>query len=410
MAQWSHTRIQSFRNCPRKYWYKYVAKVPLPDEPDSVERFLGKRVHETLESVYRQAMNGKPPALETVLADYRALWDGAWSDAVVIVDTSLAPADYRAIGERCLADYHARHAPFTATRTMAIEQVIGFVLDPARKVRMTGFIDRIARTADGVWQIHDYKTDKRLPTQADKDVDPQLAYYQIGLRELWPDAERVELTWHYLRFDQQIVSRRDAAQLAAVREAALVTIDDAVGRGRDEDRFETHETALCRWCEYQTMCPIWRHRLKIEELPRNEFLGEPGVQLVDRWSALDGERRELAAKQALLEDEIERLKEALFELADRERLDVVAGSEQEAAIKRAERTVFPRKTVEPEHAAALEELLRSGPWWSRVSALDRHALEKLWADPRLDDALRMVLQPFVTRERERSARLRKRRG
>jgi hypothetical protein len=28
---------------------------------------------------------------------------------------------------------------------------------------MTGYVDRLSCTPEGVWQIHDYKTDKRLP-------------------------------------------------------------------------------------------------------------------------------------------------------------------------------------------------------------------------------------------------------
>ncbi len=46
-----------------------------------------------------------------------------------------------------------------------------------------------------------------------KDADPQLAYYEIGIRRMWKDVERVELIWHFLRFDHSIVSTRTADQL-----------------------------------------------------------------------------------------------------------------------------------------------------------------------------------------------------
>ena len=409
MSTWSHTRIQLFRQCPRKFWFQHIAKVELPEAPQTVEQFLGKRVHEALEWTYRRALDAVAPALEAVLARYATAWDREWSDAVAIVAKDMTAADYRRIGEQCLRDYHARHFPFDATRTMAIEQRIRFTLDERRGIHMTGFVDRVARDRDGTWQVHDYKTDQRLPTQADKDRDPQLAYYQIGVRELWPAAERIELTWHYLRFDQSITSRRDAAALDEVRGAAIATVADAESRGRDEQAFETHESRLCAWCGYQALCPVWKHRFKVAELPPNEFLGEPGVELVDRWARLDAERRGLAKQQLEREATIELIKQALFELAEREGLEVVAGSEQEAAIRRAERAAFPRKTAEPEAAAEFEAMLRASDRWPEVSGLDRHALERLWNDPGLDPALRMLLEPYVTVERERSARLRKRR-
>jgi hypothetical protein len=36
---------------------------------------------------------------------------------------------------------------------------------------MLGYIDRLAKGPDGLGEVHDYKTNRRLPTQADNDVD-----------------------------------------------------------------------------------------------------------------------------------------------------------------------------------------------------------------------------------------------
>ena len=44
--------------------------------------------------------------------------------------------------------------------------------------------------------------------------------------------------------------------------------------------------------------------------------------------------------------------------------------------------MFPRKTMEPDKAAELEQRLRSSQWWNQVSAIDRHALEALWQNPK----------------------------
>ncbi len=108
-----------------------------------------------------------------------------------------------------LDDYYDTHHPFDSSRTIELEKQVRFPLDAEAGIVMTGFIDRLAKDDDGTWHIHDYKTNKRLPTQGDRDDDPQLAYYEIGIRQMWPgNVERVELHWHFLRFGVTITSTR----------------------------------------------------------------------------------------------------------------------------------------------------------------------------------------------------------
>ena len=50
----------------------------------------------------------------------------------------------------------------------------------AYEYRLQGFVDRIDEVAPGIIEIHDYKTNNRLPSQADRDADRQLAIYELG--------------------------------------------------------------------------------------------------------------------------------------------------------------------------------------------------------------------------------------
>ena len=58
MAAYSHSRLGTFESCPRKYWYAYIGK-PEIETVDSVEAFLGTRVHESLEELYSRQMGGR---------------------------------------------------------------------------------------------------------------------------------------------------------------------------------------------------------------------------------------------------------------------------------------------------------------------------------------------------------------
>ena len=412
MAVWSHSRIESFRQCPRKFYYRYVKRVKLPEEPETIEQFVGSRAHDALEWLYGEVQRGRTPGLEPLLARLRADWDAEWHDAITMPAGERPAEEHRLETERWLGDYHARHAPFDQARTVGLEQRIAFDLDDAGTVKMQGFIDRLSIGADGTWQIHDYKTNRKLPTQQEKDADPQLAYYEIGVRRMWPgQAERVELVWHFLKFGVSITSRRSPDELVSLRESALVTITDATGRGKDETAFPPVESRLCSWCEFQSICPVRKHLFKVAELPPNKFVNEPGVKLVDQWAALDEQRRQLKASIEKLEDEIEQLQAALAAFAEREGVEVVAGSEREATVRTSESVLFPRKTYEPDEAEALERQLRASRWWAEASSIDRSALARLWERrASLDADLRALLEEFARSELRTDVRLRKKKG
>ena len=56
---YSHSRLSSFENCPRQFYYRYVERVPI--ETESVEAFVGKRVHEVLERLNHFVGRGLVP-------------------------------------------------------------------------------------------------------------------------------------------------------------------------------------------------------------------------------------------------------------------------------------------------------------------------------------------------------------
>ena len=410
MSLWSHSRLEMFRQCPRKYFYRYVKKVKLPEEPESIEQFVGTRAHSALEWLYGEAQHGNVPSAEALVEQLRKDWDAEWHDAITMPGGARPAEAHRRDVEAWLADYHARHAPFDDARTVDLERRVNFALDDAGRVNWIGFVDRIAVGKDGTWQIHDYKTNRKLPTQQEKDADPQLAYYEIGVRRMWPGkVKAVELTWHFLKFGVSITSRRTPDQLDAVRDSALVTISDAEGRGKAEAEYPPVESRLCAWCEFQQICPVRKHLFTLASLPPNRFADEPGVKLVDHWAALDEQRRELKKKIEALEDEITEVQQALAGFAAREGVEVVGGSQRDATVRSAETVQFPRKSVESDEAEALEHQLRGSRWWAEASSVDRFALQRLWEKrATLDADLRALLEEFARIETKVDVRLRKR--
>ncbi len=409
MPVYSHSRIESFRHCPRKYFYRYIAKIELPEQPEQIATFLGSRVHAVLEHLYERVAKGIVPSVESLREQFDQEWASQWTPAVVIHDRGATPDDYISLGWRCIEKYYQRFHPFDQATVIGLEQMINFPLDEAGRFKMIGYIDRLTKTADGCWQIHDYKTNSSLPTQAEKDDDPQLAYYEIGIRRMWKGVEHVELIWHFLRFDHSIVSTRTPSQLDQLRAEAIATITDIEGRGDHTSRFPTHEGPLCSYCEYQQVCPARKHLYQVRVMPESDLATEPAVALVDRWAELDSKRKLLQGEQGDIEGQIEEIRQALLAIAQRDGLELIAGRRTEVAITVNDRVLFPRKGQEPEKAAELEAALRATPWWPQLSSLNIGDLRTAWESAETNSELRRILEKFVWTDREISVRLRARR-
>ena len=261
----SHSRLSSYENCARQYWYRYVEEVKTDSE--GVEAFAGKRVHEVLERLYHHVQrHGRPPSLAQVYDRFRRDWKQHWHGRVRIVRTENDEAFYVEHGERCLGNYYRANYPFDHQQTVGVEQPITLALDASGHYQMRGVIDRIVRSGPGCYEVHDYKTGGSMPPRWRLERDRQLALYQIGIEQSYPDAEQVELVWHYLAFNRTIRQRRSVEDQAELRRETMGLIDQ-ITTARE---FPARPSMLCQWCEFREICPA----------AQGETLGEdadPGV-------------------------------------------------------------------------------------------------------------------------------------
>ena len=183
MATFSHSKLETYRACPRRYKLKYVDR--MRDTEEGVEAFAGSRVHEALERLYRSLAREHPVSLDDALDHYDLSWEHNWHERVKVVSTQYTPEDYREMGRRCIREYWHRYEPFDHGVVVGIERKVRFELDQQRDIVLQGYVDRIDRVDDGSYEIHDYKTGGYLPDQAQADTDSQLALYQLALESMW---------------------------------------------------------------------------------------------------------------------------------------------------------------------------------------------------------------------------------
>ncbi len=373
MAEYSISQIGTFETCPLQYRLIYVDKIKRYEE--GVEAFLGQRFHEAMEWLYRERAFRVVP-LEELLAFYDKAWTEKWHTEVKINQKERTGDDYMLMGRRFIEDYYKRHHPFDGGRVLALERYIRFPLAEGSRYLCKGVIDRLMRVPDGAFEIHDYKTGSSLPEQDDLDSDRQLGLYQIGVQTIWPDAKEVRLVWHYVAFDLEMRSQRTPEALDVLRREIAGLID----RIEAEREFAPCESALCNWCPYWDLCPVKKHLMKVEALPRDRWKDEPGVVIVDAYAERWRKKRELDAEAKALEGELDEIREAAIAFAEKEGVQVIAGTDARLRVTGKERLVSPAKGSEEREA--LEQEPRAAGVWDEVSTLDASALERAVAEGR----------------------------
>ena len=390
MPTYSHSRLSSFEKCRLQYRYRYIDRIRR--DVQGIEAFMGNRVHDVLEKLYRDLQMERTPPLEELKALYHRDWERLYGDRIRIVKTEYTADHYRKVGERCITDFYGTYHPFRDGVTLGLEEKVGIPLDEAGRYRLEGYVDRIVRVEPGIYEVHDYKTGNSLPSAEDLLTDRQLPLYQMGVQRKFPDAKDVRLVWHYLAFNQELRSARSPDALEGLRARTL----DLIRRIESTQEFPPTESALCRWCEYQEICPLWKHRLKVAPLPENEFLKDSGVQLVDRLADLE-------SKKSAAEKELCRVREAIFAVLDRDKVLVLLGTDHEVRLTEEDSIRFPREGETGRRG--LEMVLKEHGQFERFAALDSESLARALQDPETDRYLKAALEKFARPEKTRRLRL-----
>ncbi len=335
----SYSSINTYETCPAKFRFQYEEK--LPQSPSPALSF-GDSLHRALHHFHNRPVP-VAPSLEELLEILDAVWvsDG--------FGNASEEKTYLEHGRQVLAQYHRENA---GSYKIPAALEFRFQID-VDGVTLSGVIDRMDRLPGGGYEIIDYKTNRRLPPQDRIDSDLQLSIYSLAAKEIW-GIEPERLTLYFLLPGQRMSTTRTATDRDELRRR----IGTAAAR-IDAGRFEPRENALCGWCDYQHVCPIFRHR-------REKLEGDPAPRmtgLVDEWIGLKRDGRRVYARI----DELAGLINAFCDEHDYRRL---FGSDGAAVDRRAPHVTSPDE-------ARLRSTLEPLGLWEKVLSVDPKKLNDL---------------------------------
>jgi len=246
----SYSQLNTFKTCPQKYKIIYIDGVRKSHE--SIEAFVGKRVHEVLEWLYKnENIKEHYITFDRLCQIYDTQWAAAWHQHIYIADASKQSDFYYLIGQQCLSNYYSRYGPKFDQQVVETEVALNFLIG---NYHFKGIIDRLDHLESGEWVVHDYKTTKHPKSEAQAKNDIQLALYQIAIEQNYSQVNEICLTWHFLRVGSEIKVIHTRDQLEKLKNKIIHMTDGIIQVLDNENNFLPKETMLCNWCYLWEEC------------------------------------------------------------------------------------------------------------------------------------------------------------
>ena len=235
----SYSQLETFSQCPLKYKYRYVLRLPTP--PSHALSF-GQTIHRTLRDFHREDLFNPPKAdLDRLLELYQHHWlpEG--------YDSKEHQQERFEEGEEILKEYFKKQKELLNPPVQLEKK---FTLRVGATT-LIGSIDRVDKLPDGGFEIVDYKTGK-VKEQKYVDKDAQLSIYALAAKEAL-GIEPQSLALYFVEENKKVSTTRSPEQLSKKRKEIGEQIEEI-----RSSKFEPKTSMLCNWCSYQTLCPAYK--------------------------------------------------------------------------------------------------------------------------------------------------------
>ncbi|MFH1685947.1 MAG: PD-(D/E)XK nuclease family protein [bacterium] len=386
---YSHSRLQTFEQCPKKYQFQYIEKVTVPKRVPAAT-FLGTAVHAVLDKLYKCGADGVliPPDKATEL--YLAEWGRINREHLAVHSDFHTVDDYIRMGQEMLLTHYERYQPFRYGRLFGTELNLHFAL-PGYGFSFQAKIDRLWRRDDGVIEICDYKTGQSMMQPRDRSFIAQMGTYLLAVQDKYPDFDQIELAVYFLRQDEVVRHRMSTEE----RDLVIEELRNQVVAVKEAQRlgcFPTKESGLCPFCDWINACPAKRHTQQLEQEESDQRTEAERLRdLADEYLVKNNELKALSA-------EVEALKTDLKEAAATHGFERIAGSKGDVTVKLSTVEKFITKTRDQAAFANLNFLVRELGLDDYLTVDTNALMKELYAKRRLPDDQMAKLREFVITE------------
>lgn len=274
----SYSALETFKQCPQKYKFRMIDNIRAPKTKEAV---FGNNIHETLR--FFHSKQPVPPTLDELLNYLKDIWparrsfsEGGQSE---LFNSQEEEMIYFSEAIKMLKNYYQyflkNKGNFTVLDTESRFEInIYNPSNTSQKCILVGKIDRIDKLSDGTIEVIDYKTAKRLPSQNEIDSNPQMSLYCLAVFLRWPHlkikkSDNIKLSFHYLKHGEILSTKRNRGELEEAKNEIWERINEI-----EKEKFKPIPSALCDWCGYKSICPMWKHKFSEQRTVSSEQINK----------------------------------------------------------------------------------------------------------------------------------------
>jgi putative RecB family exonuclease len=238
-APYSYSKIATYEQCPRKFKYQYIDKIPVERKPQ-IHFDRGKLFHLLLE------FNGDLNKIKET-KDWKEIKEHGLLSKEQIQEVFKIYKTF--ISEKPGKDIVNKKV-FMKEFPLGLNQDLELVPYNSDEVLLRGYIDAayLIDDRDDICIVVDWKSGKYK--EPEKQSYAQLLWYSLGLFSKNPYLEKIMLVFAYVehnKINTKIVQRKDIDKYKKA-------LFDKIQKIEIDTEFEKEETALCDWCDFREVC------------------------------------------------------------------------------------------------------------------------------------------------------------
>jgi len=359
----SYSALDTFQTCPQKYKFQEIDKIKTPKR---VEQVFGTVVHGALKYAFER--NPLYPTLDEVVNFYTTKWQSA-SEKIEWKNPERKEAEekmYFEEGIKILQNFLKKNSPWNFN-ALELESRFGMELideETGEIHTLTGIIDRLDKNPEkDEYEIIDYKTGKKMPSQDMLEDNLQLGLYSLAITKRWPHVlpESIKTSLYFLKHNDKVSATHSMEKLERAK-SRILTIIREIERRLESGEFEPTPGPLCGWCGFRPICPMWSHEYKTADEKEAPSEAEV-VKAIEEFFAIK-EDEEKNKKR------IGELRDTVLAYMEQNKVERVFGAPGYITRTMQERTSFDMEKV--------KEILSPTGKWEEILAPDNKKLDKLF--------------------------------
>ena len=239
-GEWlSVSKIKTFKDCPAKYHYTYIQKMPRKTWDFHV---FGQFAHSSLEHFHNFIKQGDSRPSNEIMTDSFRKASQEYKKA-----TTDQKKEVWSLMNRYLQLFAENMKNGTNPNVVGVED--NFYIDIDGKVLLNGFIDRVQVDPDGILHVADYKTTKNKKYLKEDHLQLQTYAYVKCLQD--PSIDKIRTSYILLRHDFESMTKEyTRAQVMKIEEKFLKFAENI----QKEKLWRPSTSKLCKFCDYLEIC------------------------------------------------------------------------------------------------------------------------------------------------------------